>query len=206
MVYYLYFLGQCTAHLGCQSFFMSALLKKGPIVTVIFSLILIGLQIICSSSLASEVTIHPSTINRVNIDLKKMGLRVEGHVKKYAVTLNVDPSRELTGKNWFHVDLFPTVIFSATSIKFVGGHNYEFTGPLTIKGHTRTITAPVILVTHNQAMIVDGTCVFSGSEFGIGDGSTMELPFTADNIELHFHLLAQSPSSLSTALRKSVAD
>src|SRR5450830_1660373 len=144
MVYYLYFLGQCTAHLGCQSFFMSALLKKGPIVTVIFSLILIGLQIICSSSLASEVTIHPSTINRVNIDLKKMGLRVEGHVKKYAVTLNVDPShlssshalfvldltsielgtddsyRELTGKNWFHVDLFPTVIFSATSIKFVG--------------------------------------------------------------------------------------
>jgi len=54
-----------------------------------------------------------------------------------------DRDAHLRSADFFEVEKYPTISFTSTGIKAVGGNNYAVTGDLTMRGVTRRIEVPV---------------------------------------------------------------
>ena len=54
-----------------------------------------------------------------------------------------DRDAHLRSADFFEVEKYPTISFTSTGIKAVGGNNYAVTGDLTMRGVTRRIELPV---------------------------------------------------------------
>jgi polyisoprenoid-binding protein YceI len=105
---------------------------------------------------------------QVEFSAKHLGMMtVHGHFAEVSATGHIDPANpeassvqatistasirtnhevrdnDLRSSNFLEVDKYPTMTFSSTSVKALGGDKFELTGDLTIKGTTKPVTLEV---------------------------------------------------------------
>lgn len=107
-----------------------------------------------------------------------------------------DADAEVVKPTWLDAARFPSARFESTRVRALGGGRYEADGRLTLKGTTREVTVPFIL---NSA--ADGTLVISGgfpvrrSDFKIGEGDWSTFDVVADEVSVHFRVVAAAPAA-----------
>jgi polyisoprenoid-binding protein YceI len=99
-----------------------------------------------------------------------------------------DTDAEVRKPAWFDSARFPQATFRATSIKPGAGGHFEASGPLSIKGKTRTVTVAVTVRRIGGANAFEGSFELSRKAFGIGDPSWDGA--LDDVVRVRFHLLA----------------
>lgn len=147
---------------------------------------------------------------------KQMGVAMDGKFRKFATQLSFDPAKpasakatfdvdlasidtgsseadqEVAGKQWFNTKAFPTARFVSSSVKALGGNKYEVTGKLTMKGRTQDVVAPVTFTPQGNQAAFDGSFSFKRVDFAIGEGPWAAFDTVANEIQVKFHLLANT--------------
>ena len=163
---------------------------------------------------AVEYKAIQSEKSKVTFQYKQMGVAMDGHFKKFAAQLNLDPAKpaaahaqieidlasvdagstdaddEVVGKPWFNVKAFPKATFVAKQIKTTGANQFEVTGSLTIKGKSQDIRFPLKLVTQGNTGVFTGGFVMRRADFAIGEGIWAKFDVVANDIEVNFQLTA----------------
>ncbi len=170
-------------------------------------------------SLASTVQAAPLTIDTAKSELafvsKQMGVPVDGKFRKFAVKLDFDAKKpetskasleidiasidaggpdadgEVVRKPWLNAAQFPKATFTSTAVKPLGGNRYEVTGPLTIKGKTKVVTAPLTVKPQGAQQLFEGAFQIDRSDFGIGDGPWNDPETVAFEVQIRFRIVAQ---------------
>jgi len=167
-------------------------------------------------SMADEYKVVQTDKSTLNFGFKQMGVGMSGSFKKFTVQMNFDPANlaaskaqfdldlasidvgsdegndEVVGKQWFNVKAFPKATFSTASIKSLGGNRYEVSGPLTIKGRTKTVTANTVVTISGKNASFDGAFVIQRSDYSIGEGPWATFETVANEVQIKFHLLAST--------------
>ncbi len=144
---------------------------------------------------------------------KQMNVPMEGRFKTFAAQLHFDPAKPAQGKAvleapiasldtgsdeandevgaaaWFNSKKFPTARFESTTIQPLGGNRYEVSGPLTIKGHTRLVSAPVTVAIQGNRAVFDGSFDVRRADFSVGEGTWADFGTVANEIHIKFHLV-----------------
>ena len=161
---------------------------------------------------AVEYTAIDAAKSRLAFGYTQMGVPLEGDFTKFDVQLAFDPARpeaaraamvvplasvdagfpdantELTGKLWFNAAAHPTARFESTAIKALGGNRFEVRGPLTIKGRTREVAAPVTFTPQGNGGVLAGTFTLNRADFAIGEGMWADFGTVANEIRISFQL------------------
>jgi polyisoprenoid-binding protein YceI len=154
--------------------------------------------------------------SRIGFTLKQMNVPMQGQFKRIAgnVTLSAaapqqgkadltiqiagialptpDATAQTQGHDWFDAAHYPTARFVTTSIKPLGGNRFQFNGKLTIKGTTRTVSAPFTLAHNGAQSSVDGTLPVSRLAFKVGEGDWADTDTVADTVAIAFHIVFPS--------------
>jgi len=165
---------------------------------------------------ADEFKTVQSDKSTLTFGYKQMGVPMDGHFKKFAVQMNFDPANldvskaqfdldlgsidvgsdegndEVVGKQWFNTKVFPRASFATSSIRSLGSNRYEISGPLTIKGRTKIVTAPATVTIQGKSASFDGSFVILRSDFNIGEGPWASFDTVANVVQIKFHLLASA--------------
>lgn len=158
----------------------------------------------------------PST-SKVGFSLRHFGGRADGHFERYTGTLHFDeknpagsrvsfevsvPSintsnetrdEHLRNKEYFDATNYPQMTFTSKTFKKVGGKRYLVTGPLTIKGHTESVTVPVLLerkttlwATGEDSLVFQASFDIDRTRFGVGEPSALLGSEVRIELELEF--------------------
>ena len=141
---------------------------------------------------------------------KQMNVPVEGQFRKFDGAVAFDPARpgatkaeftvdlgsidlaneegetEVKRKLWLDVAAFPTAKFVASSVKALGANRYEATGPLTIKGVSRDITAQFTVSDADSLRKVEGQFPLKRLQFRIGEDQWSDTDTVADEVVVRF--------------------
>ncbi len=163
---------------------------------------------------AAEYTAIDAAKSKLAFGYTQMGVPLEGEFKKFEAKLAFDPAKpeaaratlvvpvasvdagfaeandELGGKLWFDAASHPTARFESTSVKVLGPNRFEVRGPLTIKGRTREVTAPVTFTPQGKGGVLAGTFTLKRADFGIGEGMWADFGTVANEIRIDFQLAA----------------
>lgn len=167
-------------------------------------------------ALAAEYNQIQADKSSIAFGYKQMGVSMDGKFRKFASQLSFDPAKlaaakatidvelasidtgsseaddEVAGKQWFNTKAYPTAHFVSSGVKAVGGNRYEVAGKLTIKGRTQDIVAPVTFNPQGKQAAFDGSFSFKRADFAIGEGPWAAFDTVANEIQIKFHLLANS--------------
>ena len=91
---------------------------------------------------------------------------------------------------WFHSAQFPQAQFKSTAVKGMGPGRYEVTGTLSIKGQSRDVVVPVLMVpgpTVGQA-VASGSFTLRRMDFKLGEGEWSDLSVVANDVQVRFKL------------------
>jgi len=184
--------------------------------SLFFAMIMAAASIVSVASLADEYKVVQADKSTLNFGYKQMGVTMDGRFKKFVVQMNFDPANlagskaqfdldlasidvgsdegndEVVGKQWFNTKAFPKATFTTASIKSLGGNRYEVSGPLTIKGRTKTVTAPAVVTISGKTASFDGTLTILRSDYSIGEGPWATFETVANEVQIKFHLLANA--------------
>ena len=154
--------------------------------------------------------------SHIRFAFRQMNVPVEGRFRRFDATVAFDPKKpeavkaefevdlgsidlgnpegetEARRKPWLNIDAFPKAKFVATSVKPAGPGKFEATGPLTIKGATRNITAPFTLVDAGGLRTVEGQFGLRRLQFRIGDGPWADTETVADEVTVRFRFVIPS--------------
>jgi polyisoprenoid-binding protein YceI len=154
--------------------------------------------------------------SHIRFAFKQMNVPVEGRFIRFDATVSFDPKKpeatkaqfevdlasidlgnpegetEARRKPWLNIEAFPKAKFVATSVKPAGPGKFEATGPLTIKGATRNITAPFTLVDAGGLRTVEGQFGLRRLQFRIGDGPWADTETVADEVTVRFRFVIPS--------------
>jgi polyisoprenoid-binding protein YceI len=146
----------------------------------------------------------------------QMNVPVEGAFRKFDASVSFDPARpeaakaefevelgsidlgnaegetEARRKAWLGVDAFPKAKFVATSVKAAGPGKFVASGPLTIKGVSREISAPFTLAEAAGLRTVEGQFTIKRLQFAIGDGVWSDTDTVADDVLVRFKFILPS--------------
>jgi polyisoprenoid-binding protein YceI len=145
---------------------------------------------------------------------RQMGVAVDGRFRRFAAAVRFDPAapaaahaeltidlasidtgvpeadEEVTGRDWFDTARHPQARFVARQFKALGGNRFEAQGELTIKGITRTVSAPFTIREAAGRAVVDGRFTIQRSDFNVGSGIWADPRTVANEVELRFRLEA----------------
>lgn len=143
---------------------------------------------------------------------KQMGVPVEGRFKKFDAQISFNPAKpetsriaftvdtgsatlgvpetdaELPKATWFNVPKFPQATFQSSSVKGLGGGKFEVAGKLSIKGSSRDVVVPVMLVQSGAATIASGSFALKRLAFRIGENEWSDTAMVADDVQVKFKL------------------
>ena len=107
-----------------------------------------------------------------------------------AATINTDNSlrdEHLKGDNFFDVKNYSKIRLTSTKINGNGG-NYQFTGQLTIKGKSKTISFPFteVPLTSADGYTFKGSFKMNRKDFNVGGTSTV-----SDELEVDINVIAK---------------
>jgi polyisoprenoid-binding protein YceI len=155
---------------------------------------------------------------------QQMGVPVEGRFRKFDAQVAFNPQKldaakitfkidlgsatlglpetdaELAKPEWFHIKLFPQATFQSSSVKALGGNQFEVRGKLSIKSISQEVSIPVLLKPGAGAS--SGTAVATGAfaikrlDFQIGNGDWKDTSVVADAVQVKFKLTLSGMNSL----------
>ena len=99
---------------------------------------------------------------------------------------------EARRKPWLNIEAFPKAKFIATSAKAAGPGRFTATGPLSIKGVSRNITAAFTLVEAGGVRTVEGQFPLKRLQFKIGEGAWSDTETVADEVTVRFKFVIPS--------------
>jgi polyisoprenoid-binding protein YceI len=144
---------------------------------------------------------------------RQMNVPVEGRFTKFDAQIAFDPAKpaagtarltvdtgsydlgdssyndSVRGPEWFDSKAFPQATFVSTSIASTGPNQYSVSGNMTIKGHTQTVVAPVVLTQQGTTQTFDGTLPIHRLAFDIGTGEWKDTSTVADEVLIKFHIV-----------------
>lgn len=148
--------------------------------------------------------------SQIRFSFKQMNVTVEGRFRAFDATVSFDPRRpestkaqfevdlasidlgsaegetEARRRPWLNVEAFPKARFVASAVRSTGPGRYEATGALSIKGETRTITAPFTVADAGGLRTVEGQFPLRRLQFRIGEGAWSDTDTVADEISVRF--------------------
>lgn len=116
---------------------------------------------------AAEVYTIDPTHSEVSFQVRHLVTQVRGKFNDYQGTIDLDPAKlesskvefrikaasidtalpdrdkHLRSEDFFFTEKYPEITFKSQQIKATGKDTYEVTGPLTMRGVTKTVTLPV---------------------------------------------------------------
>ena len=147
---------------------------------------------------------------------RQMGVPVEGRFKRFDVQITLDPRQPEAGKvgividtasasfgspeadaevpkpTWFDAARFPRASFQSSAIKALGGGRFEVSGMLSLKGQSRDLVVPVVLVQSGAAAAQSTTATGSFNvkrlDFRIGEGDWADTSMVANDVQVKFKL------------------
>ncbi len=144
---------------------------------------------------------------------KQMGVPVDGHFKRFDAKVTLDPKKPETGHvdfsidmasaslgvpetdaempkpTWFNVAKYPQATFKSSSIKGLGGGNFEVAGKLEIKGNARDVVVPVTITQAGANSTATGSFVLKRLEYKIGDGEWADTTVVANDVTVRIKLV-----------------
>ena len=152
--------------------------------------------------------------SEIRFVIKQMNVPVDGGFGRFTVTPVFDPSRPETGQfrvevdvasidtgseegngearrpAWFDAARYPKARFVSTAIQRDGPGRYTMTGDVTVKGRTKSIAVPLVLVPQKPGgWLASGRFALKRSDFGIGGGEWNDPSVVADDIDGRFKIL-----------------
>ncbi|MBC8317724.1 MAG: polyisoprenoid-binding protein [Desulfobulbaceae bacterium] len=121
--------------------------------------------------------------------------RFEVNVDSIQTNINKRDNHLLSG-DFFDAKKYPEIIFESTSIKHVGGKNYEVTGKLTIKDVTKEVILPVVfhgikghpMEKAKQVAGFDTHTTINRLEYHVGDGKFYEMGVVDQYVDIFVSL------------------
>lgn len=150
----------------------------------------------------------------VEFSFEQMGVKMNGKFKKFKSQFSFDPSKiekskatfdidltsvdigsqeintEVRGKQWFNTLGFPNAKFVTTNIKSNGANKYEVLGDLSIKGHKKSITIPVVFTQNDKVGVFSGSFTIKRGDFNIGEGDWSKFDLVANEVQVKVNILA----------------
>jgi polyisoprenoid-binding protein YceI len=181
---------------------------------MIRTLALLALAALPAWAAAQNLQVDPARSEIVFVS-KQMGVPVDGRFRTFRAELFFDPKKPETGKAridievgsidagspdadaevrkkaWFDVARFAQASFASTAVKALPGGGFEVTGQMTIKGKSRTVTAPFTVKPAGAGQLFEGTFVIKRLDFDIGTGPWSDTDTVANEVQVRFKLLAQ---------------
>jgi len=113
-------------------------------------------------------------------------------------TRQADRDNHLRSADFFELEQHPTITFTSTAIKHVGGADFEVTGELTIKGTTKSITFPLEYTGSakdpfgNERVGFEGGTTIERDAYGITFNAVLETGgvLVSNKINLEFEISA----------------
>lgn len=162
----------------------------------------------------AEFTTVLTERSRVAFTSKQMGVPVEGHFQRFKARLAFDPARpenghtsveielasidaglaeaneEALGKNWFDAKTHPTARFVSSSVKALGNGRFQVSGQLSIKGHTRPMSAPFSFRQQGREGFFEGSFSLKRLDYALGEGLWSDTATVADEVQIKVLLVA----------------
>jgi polyisoprenoid-binding protein YceI len=146
-----------------------------------------------------------------------MGVPVEGKFTKFTAQVALDPKAPAAGSvgfsidtgsarfgsaeldaevpkpTWLNVPKFPQATFQSTSIKAAGADKFEVAGKLSIKGASRDIMVPVLVVQTGSgaalASTATGSFTLKRLDFKVGEAEWADTSLLGNDIVVKFKLV-----------------
>ena len=99
-----------------------------------------------------------------------------------------DIVENLRDKNWFDTRNHPTGVFTASSVRALGGGRFEVKGPLAMKGRTNEVTSIVTVKPAGADRIFEGAFPVRRLQYAIGDGPWRDTSVVADEVQVRFRI------------------
>jgi polyisoprenoid-binding protein YceI len=144
---------------------------------------------------------------------RQMGVPVDGKFGKFTAQIALDPKKPETGSvaftidtgsarfgtaeldaevpkpTWLNTAKFPQASFQSSAIKGAGAGRFEVAGKLSIKGSTRDVTVPVVLVQAGGTSTASGSFVIKRLAFKVGEAEWADTSLLADDVQVRFKLV-----------------
>lgn len=155
-----------------------------------------------------------ATASQIAFTYNQMGARVYGSFGKFeakidfdsanpaaaraALTIQLDSidagtsdaNSELQKPAWFNTAAYPVAKFESSRVTVLDNNRYAVTGNLTLKGHTREVSAQVILKPQNSIGVFDGEFILKRADFKIGEGEWADFGIISNDIHIKFRVVA----------------
>lgn len=173
-------------------------------------LVLLAAALLVAAPARSDMVDYKKS--RIGFTFKQMNVPVEGTFPKFTANVVFDSARPETGKAeieidlasidtgstdgdteakrkpWFNVESFPKAKFVASSVKSVGPDRLEVSGPLTIKGRSRDVTAAVTVKREAGGTAFEGAFPLRRLQYAIGEGPWADTETVADEVQVRFRI------------------
>jgi polyisoprenoid-binding protein YceI len=119
-----------------------------------------------------------------------------------ASTPNRDIETEIKREPWFDVARHPSARFATVSFTHKGGERYDVAGQLTLRGVTKMVTLPATIRVIDDPVQprtlqaqASGEVQVSRTVFSIGQGQWRDIAVVADEVVIHFEVVARRPKT-----------
>ena len=99
-----------------------------------------------------------------------------------------DIVENLRDRHWFDTKAHPTAVFSASSVRALGGGRFEVRGPLTMKGRMHDVTSQVTVKPAGADRIFEGAFPVKRLQYAIGDAHWRDTSVVADEVQVRFRI------------------
>ncbi len=152
--------------------------------------------------------------SEIRFTIKQMNVPVEGGFGKFGVSAAFDASKPEQGRfrvdvdvasidtgsedgngevkrpAWLDAARYPKAQFVSKSIRRDGPGRYTLIGDMTVKGHTQSLTLPLLLMPQRDGgWLASGRFALKRSDYDIGGGEWSDPSVVANDIEGRFKLL-----------------
>ena len=127
---------------------------------------------------------------QIKLDLAHLGASMV-HVEIDVASLDLGiPTTEVELKKskWFAADRFPVARFVARDIRRIGERQFEAVGEFTLKGVTKALVVPFILVRKSGGEAVEGTISINRLDFNVGEAEWADQKLIGKNVQVHFNV------------------
>jgi polyisoprenoid-binding protein YceI len=182
-----------------------------------FALLFPFLTALACAAHANEYSLVQAEKSTIQFQSKQMGVSTQGAFKKFSTQLAFDPAKpeaakvsiaidvasidagskeandEVVGKQWFNAKAFPQATFVSGSVKPLGGGRFEVSGPLTIKGKSLPVVAPLTFKADGNNGVFTGSFTIKRADYAIGEGPWADLSTVANEVLINFNVVAIAP-------------
>ena len=104
-----------------------------------------------------------------------------------------EANSELQKEEWLALSRHPVATFVSSNVEALGDDRYQVTGELSIKGNTKEVNAPFEFSESGDTASFEGSFTLERADFGIGERQWKDFSIVANEIEVHFDVVAKRP-------------